>query len=84
MTTNAGTHAQPLKRVFTLHDRQCFKLTLSHIRTFSLPAAGIAHRRLSYTHGLKFGPQPASVARFLEVQSREDWQVATGTNSDLP
>ena len=30
----------------------------------------------------KFGPRPSSVARALGVQSRENWQVTTGSVSD--
>ena len=32
--------------------------------------------------GCKCGPWPRSVARALGVQSRENWQITTGLNSD--
>ena len=56
---------------------------------FALPPVGRfralgcgARRKLARTLRCKCGPWPRSVARALGVQSRENWQITTGLNSD--
>ena len=55
---------------------------------FALPLAGLFSCSRSGTQearvntGCKRGPWPRSVARALGVQSRENWQITTGSLSD--